>query len=218
MASFPALPSIHILPEATCNTHLFSDDGSPDQACVMSHQSYSGVAAAPAPAELCGASDALAAQPGTDRAALKHYSPLNTGIDEDGEAGQGDSDSPSAGSEEPGRRRHPRGRGMAGEAQVGLGMWDLCRLYTHRPGSTSAWAGSGTVQRSTNWSAARAERAVSPDDELVAGSAGVRCEPTKTPCRLLDTVSFQWLSEFQSCTAAHLSACLGQPSPACCRP
>ena len=34
MASFPSLPSIHMLPEATCNPHLFSDNGSPDQACT----------------------------------------------------------------------------------------------------------------------------------------------------------------------------------------
>ena len=219
MASFPPLPSIHMLPGATCNPHSFSNDGSPDQACacglaavivaqviprlshsqvpastlatatvrgpasselsfnwlqirenlkgslrststpepgydraalqtracVLSHQSHSGVAATPAPAELVGATDALAARPGTDHAALQHHSSWNRGTDEDG---QGDSDSPSAGSEEPDRRR-PRGKGMAGEAQVSLSARPAgaaavrCRLYTHRPGSSSAWAGSG---------------------------------------------------------------------------
>ena len=212
MASFPRLPSIHMLPGATCSPHLFSDDGSPDQACapglaavivaqavlrlshsrgpasalgtatvggpasselsfnwlqigenlkgsmqstttseqgynraalqtracVLSHQAHSGVAAAPAPAELFGANYALAARPGTDHAALRHYSPLNRdrGMDDGGQAGQGDSDSPSAGSEEPDRRR-PRGRGMAGDSQVGWGAgicwghhWTVQALHT----------------------------------------------------------------------------------------
>ena len=34
MASFPRLPSIHMLPGATCSPHLFSDDAFPDQACA----------------------------------------------------------------------------------------------------------------------------------------------------------------------------------------
>ena len=105
------------------------------RACALSHQSYSGVAAAPAPAEPFEATDAPAAQPGKDHAALKHHSPLDTGMDEDGQAAQGDSDSPSAGSEEPDRRR-PRGRGMPGEAQVGSGMWDLLGPPLCRAGST----------------------------------------------------------------------------------
>eukprot|EP00891_Asterochloris_glomerata_P005052 jgi/Astpho2/5052/Aster-05974 len=156
MASFPSLPSIHMLPGASCNLDLFSNNGSPDQigenlkgstrgaptselgynraalqtrASVLSDQSHSGVAAAPAPAELRGAHDALAARPGTGHAAFKLHSPLNRGMDEDGQAGQGDSDSPSAGSEEPDRRR-PRGRGMAGEAQAGRGCKKLGRPIT----------------------------------------------------------------------------------------
>ena len=34
MASLPPLPSIHMLPGTTCSPHLFSEDGSPDQACA----------------------------------------------------------------------------------------------------------------------------------------------------------------------------------------
>lgn len=34
MASFPSLPSIHMLPGASCNLDLFSNNGSPDQVCA----------------------------------------------------------------------------------------------------------------------------------------------------------------------------------------